>query len=85
MKTWSADEKMDYEEDAKNDLLLNDWNIDISATDSYFDRIHIPCGKNIFNIKPIIDEYHSEMKEKGEEMVERIIANKNRPKANTLL
>ncbi len=84
MKVWSADEKMDYEEDAKNDLLLNDWNINISATDTYFDRIHIPCGKSIFNIKPIVENYKSELEEEKEEFRKQLESNKNRPKENAI-
>lgn len=80
IKVWSADEKMDYEEDAKNDLLLNDWNIDIGAMDSYFDRIHIPCGKNIFNIKSIVENCKNELEDEQEKIRKRLESNKNRPR-----
>lgn len=44
-------EKMDIEDDAKEQLLL-EWKID--GGDDLFDQIHIPCGKNIFNIEAVL-------------------------------
>lgn len=44
-------EKMDIEDDAKEQLLL-EWGI--STDDDIFDQIHIPCGRNIFNIKSVM-------------------------------
>ncbi len=45
-------ERMDIEEDAK-ERLLNEWGI--GDEDSLYDQIHIPCGKNIFNIGEAIE------------------------------
>lgn len=44
-------EKMDIEDDAKEQLLL-EWGID--EGDELFKQIHIPCGKNIFNIEAVL-------------------------------
>ncbi len=43
--------RMDIEENAKL-MLFNKWGI--SKIDSYFDRLHIVCGKNIFNVNQFI-------------------------------
>lgn len=44
-------EKLDMEEDEK-DRILDEWGID--DKESIIERIHIPCGKNIFNVKEVI-------------------------------
>jgi len=44
-------EKMDIEDDAKEQL-LSEWEID--EKDELFEQIHIPCGKNIFNIEAVL-------------------------------
>lgn len=49
IKTWSAEEKLDYEEDEKINLLQNIWQLPSGGIESIFDNVHIPCGKNIFN------------------------------------
>ena len=46
----TVDEKMEIEEIEKINL-LKEWGIDNSS--NIFDRLHIPCGRNIFNIKLI--------------------------------
>lgn len=46
-------EKLDIEDDAKEQL-LSEWGI--NQEDGLYDQIHIPCGKNIFNIEAVIKE-----------------------------
>lgn len=46
-KTRATSEKMKVEEDAKKNK-LNEWGVEISA--SLFERFHMVCGINIFNI-----------------------------------
>lgn len=50
-----AEERMDKEDDKKIELLKY-WGISGDDVDNYFDRIHIPCYKNIFNIGEAITE-----------------------------
>lgn len=49
IKVWSAEEKLDYEEDAKMKFLQDDWQLSGKQIDLVFDKLHMPCGKNIFN------------------------------------
>ncbi len=63
----TIDEKMDLEEDTKESL-LSKWGID--SDDAIFERIHIPCGKNIFNIREVIEKEGQRI-EKGKEFVEQ--------------
>lgn len=51
----TADEKLDYEDDTKEQLLAS-WKIPVNEQRTCFDRIHIPCGRNIFNIGTILQE-----------------------------
>lgn len=44
-------EKLDIEETEKENL-LDEWGVD--DKESIIDRIHIPCGKNIFNVKEVL-------------------------------
>lgn len=50
-----AEQKMDKEEDEKINLLAS-WGITGDEVDKYFDQIHIPCCKNIFNIKEVAEK-----------------------------
>lgn len=63
----TADEKMDDEEDAKQELLTA-WNISDELRPKLAEQIHIPCGHNIFNIGLIIQhgmaQYNTLEKEK---------------------
>jgi len=61
----TVSEKMDIEE-AEKERILSKWRVDDS--DSIFEQIHIPCGKNIFNIGKVIENVEKEKREK-----ERII------------
>lgn len=72
-------EKMD-KEDAEKVRLLSEWGID--NMEAIFDQIHIPCGKNIFNVKAVIEKVEKEIQEeqererkktieKGKEFIER--------------
>lgn len=67
----TTSERMDREEDEK-EKLLDEWGID--DKDAIVDRIHIPCGKNIFNIKKIILDAlkvkNQRLIEEGEKFVE---------------
>ncbi len=47
------DEKMDIEDERKV-ILFDKWGLDINA--EYYNRIHIPCGKNIFNMCKAIEK-----------------------------
>lgn len=63
----TADEKMDYEEDAKEEL-FESWRINNEARKKLMKQIHIPCGRNIFNMGLIIQKglarYNTTEKEK---------------------
>ena len=49
----TADEKMDKEDDEKEKLLA-EWGV---TNEELLDQIHIPCGRNIFNIeKKLMEE-----------------------------
>lgn len=66
----TVDEKMDLEDDSKESL-LSKWGVD--SEDAIFERIHIPCGKNIFNVREVIEKenrriYESQRKEYGEKI-----------------
>lgn len=52
--TDSIDEKLDIEEDAKENLFLK-WNMDEEMSVNVFDQVHIPIGKNIFNIDQVLN------------------------------
>ena len=49
-----VDEKLDLEEEKKIKI-LNEWRID--DYERIYDRFHIPCGKKIFKIRELIDNY----------------------------
>lgn len=51
----TADEKLDYEDDSKEQLLTS-WEVPINERKNCIDRIHIPCGRNIFNIGAILQK-----------------------------
>ena len=53
MSGMTVDERMDNEEDAKYELLQK-MEIDVKEIDRYLSQIHIPCGKNIFNVATAI-------------------------------
>jgi len=58
------DERMDIEDDEK-ELIAKER--EISGNGTVLEQIHIPCGKNIFNINKIIEE----KKEKGRKQNEK--------------
>ena len=60
-------EMLDIEDDAKG-RLLSKWGI--NADDYIYNQIHIPCGKNIFNIKSVIDSEMIKLKDKEKKMFE---------------
>lgn len=63
-------EKLDIEDDAK-ELLLPTWGI--NPADEIFDQIHIPCGKNIFNVGDVIKaELHKSDIKKKQELKKKI-------------
>lgn len=62
----TVSEKMDIEE-AEKERMLSKWGVDES--DSIFEQIHIPCGKNIFNIGKVIKNVEKERFEKEEIML----------------
>lgn len=61
-------EKMDIEDDEK-ERLLHQWGIDIN--DVIFDQIHIPCGKNIFNIGEVIKRIEKENHKRNQTEIEK--------------
>lgn len=52
VKYYTVAEKLDIEDDAKIELLL-EWGI---KDEELFNQIHIPCGKNIFNVEAVLKE-----------------------------
>ncbi|MDO5126184.1 MAG: AbiH family protein [Eubacteriales bacterium] len=52
VKYYTVAEKLDIEDDAKIQLLL-EWGI---KDEELFNQIHIPCGKNIFNVETVLKE-----------------------------
>ena len=52
VKYYTVAEKLDIEDDAKMQL-LSEWGI---KDEKLFDQIHIPCGKNIFNVENVLKE-----------------------------
>ncbi len=63
-------EKLDIEDEAKEQLLY-EWGI--SDTDDIFKQIHIPCGKNLFNIEAVLKEKveFEERLERGKNFIEK--------------
>lgn len=53
----TVSEKMDIEE-AEKERILSEWKVEDSG--SIFEQIHIPCGKNIFNIGKVIENIEKE-------------------------
>lgn len=74
-----AEERMDIEDDKKIEL-LNTWGITDDEIDKYFDQIHIPCCKNIFNIGKTITE--TKLRILAEETIERDELNKLKKRIN---
>ena len=64
-------ERMEIEEEAKKQI-FQEWGI--PDNEDLMSRIHIPIGKNIFNIKNVIEKSLEIEKTKGKEIVEGIIA-----------
>lgn len=58
----TVDERMDYQEDEK-EKFLKSLGAEQDSIDKYIDQIHIPCGKNIFNIKDAILREEKKRKE----------------------
>lgn len=71
-----AERKMDIEEDKKT-ILLESWGITGDEIDDYFNQIHIPCCKNIFNFKEVIEKETTRLQKIKEQ-------NKKRPIENAL-
>lgn len=51
----NAEQRLSIEEDQK-EVLLSQWGVGNNEIDLYFDNIHIPCCKNIFNFKDVIEK-----------------------------
>lgn len=49
----TIDERMDNEDEAKKNFLKEQ---KIEDSSEFFEQLHIPCGKNIFNIDTVIEE-----------------------------
>lgn len=62
----TVDEKLDVEE-AEKRRMLDEWGIELS--EECFERIHIPCGKNIFNIARTIELVREGLMEIEEDVV----------------
>lgn len=68
----TVSEKLDMEETEKESILLQ-WGIE--KFDTIFDQIHIPCGRNIFNIKNAIEvaeEKERELENEKKKIKERL-------------
>ena len=50
-----AEQRLDRD-DREKEAILKSWGISEESYESYYDRIHIPCCKNIFNIKDAIEK-----------------------------
>lgn len=64
-------ERMEIEEEAKKQI-FREWNM--AEDEELMNRIHIPIGKNIFNIGKIIEKTIDTKQIKGKEIVDEIIA-----------
>lgn len=72
LKFRTVSEKLDIEETEKESLLIQ-WGIE--KFDTIFDQIHIPCGRNIFNIKNAIEvaeEKKRELENEKKKIKERL-------------
>lgn len=79
----TIDERYDCEVYAKHNL-FNDFGIEEKDYLDYFNKVHIPCGKNIFNIHETIEKGLEEYR-KISEQKERIKKSMNeRPRENGL-
>ena len=58
----TADERLDNEEDAKIEI-LESFGASKEEINQYLPQLHIPCGKNIFNIEVAIQEGFNEQAE----------------------
>ena len=63
-------ERMEIEEEAKKQL-FQEWSMEVDG--NLMNKIHIPIGKNIFNIDKIIKKDLEIKRNKGKEIVEEII------------
>lgn len=69
-KYFTVTEKLDIEDDAKEQL-LSEW--EIENPNELFDQIHIPCGKNIFNVENVLKEEMQKSEERKQlELQKRI-------------
>ncbi len=73
--TPNYDERMDFEEEAKNELQEL-----LGCNEAIMKKIHIPCGRNIFNIKKVIEEEQQKMIAEGKAIMERHKAQKEKNK-----
>lgn len=53
LSSMGAEHRIDVEEDRKIEI-LNSWNIEEKDMSIVFDKVHIPCCKNIFNFSDVI-------------------------------
>lgn len=68
-------ERMDTEEDEKYKLFQS-WGIDSDS--QTFERVHIPCGKNIFNFNKVMKSINKEIHNKRvEELTEKLKEGEN--------
>ena len=65
----TADERLDHEEDAKLKILEN-FELESFRIENLMKRIHIPCGKNIFNIERAILQGINEAQEEQDKLYE---------------
>ena len=63
----TVDERLDLEDDAKMDILSR-LGVKEEDREQYLHKLHIPCGKNIFNIASAINKGLIAQKEHEEEM-----------------
>lgn len=71
ISVWNAEERMDFEENEK-EKLLDAWEVPNEKRELIFEKIHIPCGKNIFNINEAVTKAEGENEETISEIKSRL-------------
>jgi hypothetical protein len=71
-KPKTIDERMSIEEEAKIQK-LKEWGLDINEDDIVFERFHMVCGANIFNVDKAIKRVEKrKQKQKSQEVVKQL-------------
>ena len=78
----TADERLDYEEDTKRDI-LKAFELELSKIEYCESKIHIPCGKNIFNIENAISQGLNKV-QKEQELLNELALSKSAQSVGSL-